>query len=246
MTKTTTVSPIPVSIHPSSFVEPSITELTAGDVIRLYHKQESKRRRNDDEYGQSDVPISFRSVPEGLLEVLDEVSSSIGVRKSVITKCLSHHAMSWYQSLPQVSLLSTIYKSLHTRSDGFPDIIRKVKRDDYEFLHPRSAGPRSAGASAGILRTVAFVLGYFGDIGDVLGIPAYKMFLTGLCWSVSTNTEGWSAEAVTKFLTPESENIRAYLGERLLILDYADKMVGLRQGDQRVVDYLKDMENRQW
>jgi hypothetical protein len=238
---TKAVSSIPVSIRPDSFTEPSISELTAGDVIRMYHTQESKRKRNDDEYGQSDVPISFRSVPEGLLEVLDEISSSIGVRKSIVTKCLSHHAMSWYQSLPQVALLSRIYKSLHTRSDGFPDITRKVKRDDYEFVHPRSTG-----TNIGVLRTVAFVLGYFGDIGNVLGIPAYKMFLTGLCWSVSTNTEGWSKNAVTKFLVPEGENIQAYLSERLLVLDYADKTVRLRQGDKQVIDYVKDMGNREW
>ena len=237
MTKSTT--PSPVSIHPSSFTEPSINELTAGDVIKMYQVQESKRKRGDENYEQSDVPIPFRSVPDGLLETLDEVVNTIGLRKPVITRCLSHHAMAWYQSLPQVSLLSQLYKTVHTRSDGFPDIIRRVQRDDYEFLHARPAG-----GSVGVLRTVSFILGYFSDLSAMLGIPTYKLFLSGLCWSLATNTEGWAANTVSKFLRPESQNMLVYLGERLLVLDYADKLVRLRQGDADVLEYVKGLGGR--
>lgn len=230
-----------VPLNPSSFVEPSIIELTAGDVIRMYHTQEAKRKRVTDVYGESDVAVPFRSAPEGLLEALDEIADVSGMRRSVITKCLSHHIMAWYQYLPQVSLLSRLYKSVQVQSDGFPDIMRKVKRDDYEFVHPRAINP-----SVGLLRTVAYVIGYLGDISGILGIPSYKLFLTGLCWSLSTNTEGWAKDTVSRFLVPERDGVLSYLGERLLTLDYADKLARLRHGDAQTVEYIKSLDDRKW
>jgi len=35
-----------------------------------------------------------------------------------------------------------------------------------------------------------------------------------------------------------------YLGERLLVLDYADKLVRLRQGDADVLEYVKGLGGR--
>ena len=238
MTKAESTS---VLLNPSSFVDTDVTDLTAGEVILRYQGQEAKRRRNDDDYSQSDVPVPFRNAPDGLLEALDEVSSTIGIRKSIVTKCLSHHAMAWFQSMPRVAVLSQLYKTVHTQSDGYPDIIRRVKRDDYEFLHPRPVIK-----SVDSLRTVAFILGYYGDLSDVLGIPAYKMFLAGLCWSLSTNVEGWATNTVAKFLLPESQNIKRYLGERLLSLDYADKLVRFRQGDEKMTEYVDGLGKKNW
>lgn len=230
-----------VSIHPSTFVDPSIADLTAGDVVRLYLPQESKRKRNAENYGESDVAISFRSVPEGLLEALEDVHSSSSFHKSIITKCLSHHIMAWYQSMPQVTLLSYLYKTVQLRSDGFPDVVRRMKRDDYEFVHPITYEHNT-----GTVRTVAFVLGYLEDVSAVLGVPVFKLFLSGLCWSISTNVEGWSKDNISKFLLPEARNIQVYLDERLLALDYANKLVKLRRGDIDVVEYVKNLGGQKW
>lgn len=223
------------SILPSSFVDSSLSELTAGDVIRKLHIDEAKRRRNAEDFNQSDVAIRFRSVPDGLIESLDGVSASCGMSRPVVTKCLSHHAMSWYQGMPQVKMLSSLYKAFLDNSDGFTDIARRVKRDDYEFYKSVDFDAPSS------LRTAEFIASYFNELGKALGIPSYKLFLTGLCWSISTNVEGWTVNTVSKYLVPEVKNMQTYIGERILTLDYAEKVIKLRQGDPLTVAYVKSL-----
>jgi len=227
-----------VSIRPEDFVTPNILDMSAGEVIRSLAGREAKRRRNADDYSESDVAITFRSAPEGLLEALGEISNVSGVRQSVITKCLSHHVMAWYQSLPQVSLLVKLYRSVQGKSDGFPDIIRKAQREDYEF-----AFPRSMGIGMGQLRTVSFVVGYLGDISSATGIPLYKLFLTGLCYSLSTNDDGWVKDTVSRFFIPERDGVLAYLREHILTLDYTNRLARLRRGDIEMIQYVESLEN---
>ena len=230
-----------VSLQPSSFTDPSIVDLTSGEIIRMYLSEETKRKRNADNHNDSDVAISFRTVPEGLLESLDDIHHSTGFSRSVVTKCLSHHVMAWYQSMPKVTLLTGLYKNVQLRSDGFPDVVRKMKRDDYEFVHPRAYT-----TSVGVLRTIAFVTGYLDDIGAILGLRPYKLLLSGFCWSLSTNTEGWSQGTISKFLSPEADSIQVYLGERLLALDYANKLLKLRRGDKQVMEYVRNLSSQGW
>ena len=230
-----------VSIHPSTFADPSIVDLTAGDVVRMYLSQETKRKRDSDNPNELDVAVSFRSVPEGLLESLDDIHNSTGFSQSIVTRCLSHHVMAWYQSMPQIALLTHLYKTVCLRSDGFPDVVRKMKRDDYEFAHPRTFV-----TSVRVLRTVSFVMGYLGEIGAVLGILPSKLLLSGLCWSLSTNVEGWSSATITKFLSPEADNLQVYLGERVLVLDHANKLLKLRRGDKQVMEYVRSLRSQEW
>lgn len=238
---TVTTNNKPVSIHPSTFADPSIVDLTSGEVVRMLLTQESKRKREGDNHSELDVPVSFRSVPEGLLEALSSIHNTTGFSQSLITRCLSHHVMAWYQSMPQVTLLTHLYKTVELRSDGFPDIVRKMARDDYEFNHPRTFV-----TSVRILRSVEFVMGYLGEIGAVLGIQPPKLLLSGLCWSLTTNVEGWSQDTISKFLSPEANNIQVYLGERILALDYVNKLLKLRGGDKQVAEYVRNLSSQGW
>lgn len=230
--------PKPVSLSPVQFVEPSIYEMTAGDVIRQYHIQEAKRKRDEGEYKERDVMVSFRTAPDGIIGAVDNVARRSGMRKSVITKCLSLHLMSWYQSLPQVAVLVDTYQTLQDNADGYPDIWRKMESDGYEFMCPRS----TAGNNKSYMRTIAYILGYLGDISDPLGVPASKLFLVGLCWSLSTNTERWADATVRKYLLPEAERMIDYINERVSLFRYIDELIKVRCGLRKVEDITSELK----
>jgi hypothetical protein len=230
--------PRPVSLSPVQFADPGIHELTAGDVIRLYHNQEAKRKRDEGDYKERDVLITFRTAPDGLLGCLDNVADITGMRKSVVTKCLSLHLMSWYQNLPQVKAITETCKALRAKADGHPDIWRKMESDSYEFVCTRGVGGDKA-----YMRTVAYVLGYLGDISGPLGVPANKLFLAGLCWSIATNIENWSNVTVEKYLLPERDRMLDYINERVSLFRYVNEVLRVRSGEIKVEDISEDLKS---
>ena len=217
--------PKPVSLSPLQFADPSIHELTAGDIIRMYHNQEAKRKRDDGEEGQRDVPLTFRSAPEGLLSALHSISATTGISKAIITRCLSHHILSWYQNMSQVAELERLHKIVYISADGYPDISRLLEHPSYEFYHVAADIPRTS------VRTVSFVMGYLDGISVVLGAPVFKLLLSGLCWSITTNSEGWAGQYVKKYLDPEWKRMVQHLRERVLLFQYIEELLKMRQED---------------
>lgn len=226
------------SIKPTSFKKPVLADMTAGDVIAANHVQEAKRLRDEGDYKERDVMISFRSAPDGLIGTIDGISQQTGFHKSVVTKCLSLHLMSWYQSLPQVSALTDSYKKLQAQADGHPDIWRKMQSDSYEFVCPRGVG---ANSNKAYMRTIAFVIGYLDDISDALGVPTSKLFLAGLCWSVSTNIDGWMNETVARYLRPESEKMTKHIIERVSLFRYVGELLAVRRGLKTIEEVTEEL-----
>lgn len=193
----------------------------------MYHNQEAKRKRDDGEEGQRDVPLTFRSAPEGLLSAVHSISAMTGISKAIITRCLSHHVLSWYQSMPQVVELEGLHKTVYLSADGYPDISRLLERPSYEFHHPAADIPRTS------IRTVSFVMGYLDGVSVTLGVSVFRLFLSGLCWSVATNAEGWAGQYVRKYLDPEWKRMERHLRERVLLFRYIDELLKMRseEGD---------------
>ena len=225
------------NLKPSTFVKPVLADLSAGEVIRANHTNEAKRSRDQGEYAERDVMISFRSAPDGLIGAIDGIARDTGLHKSVVTKCLSLHLMSWYQSLPQVAGLTTAYGKLRTLADGYPDAWRKMESDSYEFVCPRSTG-RSEKA---YMRTIAYVLGYLDDISDPLGVPSSKLFLAGLCWSISTNQENWLNITVKKYLVPERDKMVRHIGERVSLFRYINELILVRNGSRDIKELTQEL-----
>ena len=215
----------PVNLAPSAFQEPDVYELPADEVLRLLHRQESKRGRDSGEPSQREVAVEFRSAPEGLFVVLDHISLKTGMSRAVITKCLSHKVMAWYRNIPQVGELVRLYREVHLSADGYPDAVRLLNRSAYEFSHTADVEER------GRLRSIAFVRSYLSELGPVLGAPAYRLFLSGICWAISTSTEEWSEQSVNQYLVPEGEHLMAYINERMLLFHYIGNLLSLRRGE---------------
>lgn len=226
------------SLRPSDFVNPALADMSVGDVIRDIHVREAKRSRDTGEYEERDVLISFRSAPDGLIGALDGIARQTGMHKSVVTKCLSAHLMSWYQCLPQVGALVSAYNALSSAADGYPDIWRKMSSDSYEFVCPRGIGTRSDKA---YMRTIAFVLGYLGNLSDPLGVPVTKLFLAGMCWSITTNTENWLSATVDKYLIPERDKMLNHINERVSLFRYIEELILVRNGKKDINKTTKEL-----
>lgn len=213
------------SIKPKDFVKSSLADSTAGDVIRHLHSEESSRRRDSGEEDQRDVAISFRVAPEGLLSSINTISLLTGMNKAVITKCLSRHAMSWYQSLTQLPELERLYQPTYVLTDGHDDLSRLLSRPGYEFFKPASGLIKTS------VRTVSFVLGYLDGVSGYSGVAVSQLLLSGLCWSISTNKEGWVTQSTQKHLAPEWKRLIRHLKERVLLFQYIDAVIALRKSE---------------
>ena len=215
----------PVSIHPSSFSD-NLADLPIEDVVARIKNEERVRRDNLDDMSQRSVPIRFRSRPASLEMCIDELRESLEVGGQVLTRCMCRQAEAWFRSLTQISVLTSVYRAVRRDSDGHIDIEEQLKRNNsFNFITTVPVGGSGMTSYSG----VAWVRDYLSDLSAPLGTPTYRLFLLGLCWSVSTNVSSVRGHAIQRYLRPEVDRFLQYLHERMLLLAYFGDVLRNRQ-----------------
>jgi len=213
------------SIAPSSFTD-SLHNLSIEEVVARFGDEERKRKDNHDDIGQRAVPIRFRTRPIGLEMSIDELHENLGVGERVLTRCMSRHAESWLQSLPQIASVVELYREVRRKADGQEDIEEWLKRGSNFDLY--GGGRRvTAGAGMSSYSSTGWIRDYISELSSPLGIDSYKLFLIGLCWSASTNTSGCRQESISKYLTPETKRFVLHIQKRELLLDCYNRILDL-------------------
>lgn len=220
--------PKSVSIHPKTFVDESLCDLSINVVVDRLKDEERLRRDTCDELGERPVPISFRSRPAGLEMSIDELHESLDVGEQVLTRCMCRHAESWLRSLELVGVIVPVYKIIRTAADGRIDVESKLKHsDNFNFI---TNIPVSSFSGSGVTSysSISWVRSYFNELADPLGIPAYRLSLMGYCWSVTTNTINLRGNSIKQYLLPEVERFKQHLRERLKYLEYLSSIINDR------------------
>jgi len=179
-------------------------------------KDKEKRRHTDKEAredeNQQEAIIGFRALPSGLLMSLDAAGRRCNVSRGLLTKCLSHQIMAWYESIPRLKELSNLFHIAGDTADdlGYPDLYDGMRDTGYSFIHTST---RLAS-----LRTINWVKSGLYQLAQPLGLPVSILFAVGLCRSVITTSSGRSQGTIEKYLTEEVAKLNQHIEERFIRL----------------------------
>ena len=204
----------PVSILPSSFAsDGGYLDMTPEEVVAATLDIEKRRHKiaKDDEQQQECV-ISVRDTPTGLMPLLTILSHDLGISRSLLTRCLSHRVAVWFDSLPGIMDVATLFYTTYQEAvdSGFPDICDGSRNCSYSFNN--SAGKPNT------FRSIIWAREKMLNLSLPLGLGSGHLFTIGICDSLLTSSIGKGM--VEKYLRPEIESFSVYLKERVDDVQY--------------------------
>lgn len=196
-----------VGLNPETFsTDGGLLDLSLEEVVSLHLDQEKRRHkeRRDDENQQEDI-VGCRSVPTGLVMALDSCVNRLGITRSLLTRCLSHQAAAWVESLPKVKELTKLFNDARDAANdyGYPDLYESMNIV-YSF---RSVSPHPV-----TFRTIRWVKNNLLAVARPLGMSVGALFVVGLCFSLSKATEGGKG-TVVKYLSSEVAGFTRHVEE---------------------------------
>ena len=200
-----------VPINPSQFAEDGgLLDLSMEEVVALFLDREKRRHKEakDDENQQEDM-VGCRAVPTGLVMALDSGAQSLGLTRSMLTKCLSHQMAMWFDSLPRIKVLCELFDVARYAATefGYPDLYDGM-RPNYEFS---SSSPRTIS-----FRTIRWVKNKLSTVSMPLGIPSGYLFAVGLCYSLSRIGDVRFKGTVIKYLSSEVARFSQHVEEQFI------------------------------
>lgn len=212
-----------VNLNPSHHSD-DIDPLNASmeDVVAFFIDREKRRKRDfPDDDSQKETTIGIKPVPGGLVALLDYVAYDSGVSRALITRCLSHRIAAWYESLDSIRDILPIYRDvqLHALDGGLPDILDRIRAVTYR------SSVSCYGASS--FRTIAWVQARLSDLVGPLGVPIQYLFSIGLFESL-VSTDSGRYKGTLDVFRRELENFTTYLGQRLIDVGSARKLIDYR------------------
>ena len=197
-----------VPISPGQFAEDGgLLDLSLTEIVSLFLDKEKRRHKDakEDENQQEDV-VGCRTVPTGLLMVLDGNARRLGITRAMLTKCLSHQIVVWLDSLDRIGTITDLYNIACDAAEeyGYPDLYDKMA-PNYKFA---SSDPRKV-----TLRTIRWVKNKLYALSQPVGIPAGAIFVVGLCYSL-TRAGNESKGTVNRYLSEEISRFVRCVDER--------------------------------
>ncbi len=212
-----------VNINPSQFADDGgLLDMTMEELVGMFLDQEKRRHKiSKEDDNELEVVITAKTLPMGLVAILNIASHKLGVSRSVLTRCLSHQIAVWYDSIHGLSELSEKFYDAYQKAldHGHPDLCSRVKKMQYTF--------GSADESMTSFRSILWVLNKLNGLSLPLGLPAGTLFTVGLCRSVSISSENY-ADTRSRFIKSEVDKFELSLGERLIEIRGFHDMVDYR------------------
>jgi len=189
------------------------------DVVALFLEREKRRHKEaKDDENQAEVVIGCRQSPVGLYEVIDSMAHRLGITQSLLTRCLSHQVISWYDSIPGLQLLVTEYYDAHDKAIviGKPELCSRLSNSGYSFS--------KSSASPVYLKSITWVRSKLTSLSRPLSVPVGLLFLAGLCWSLSCSADE-SYRVVGSAFKSEADGLASYVEERFILVRDFHKLV---------------------
>ncbi len=202
-----------IPIAPSQFAEDGgLLDLTMEDVVSLFLEREKRRHKDaKEDENQSEVVVSAKATPMGLLAVLNLASEDLGISRSMLTKCLSHQVACWYDSISTLGQLHESFYAAYGRaiSAGHPDLCDGFRNTSYQYDHALTDQSTT-------LRTIMWVFNKLSRLATPLGLSPTMLFHIGLCWSVARSSNEVYKGTIDRFLRVEPDKLTRYVGERFV------------------------------
>lgn len=199
-----------VSIRPSEFSSsPDLLNATMEEAVALSIDKERQRHKmaKDDE-NQQECIVGCRVVPTGLILALDTQADRLGISRALLTRCLSHQVMAWFESQQRISDLVNVFNTARSAANdfGYPDLY-----DDalpaYSFAN---TSPKST-----TFRTIQWVKNSLAQISRPLYAPTNALFAIGLCSSLSRAADGGHG-TTEKYLVVEVSKFLSHVEEQFI------------------------------
>jgi len=218
-----------VSINPSTFVDYCLVDKPMEDVVAMF-KDEERKRSDKWDFPENAASITYRSTIRGLEMSIDRICGRDGLNMGnlIFQRCLSHQIEKWFGSIPEISSIIDMYDSLLVLSDdkGFDDIgssIRDVKSFKLKNeVKPETPSGKSSFATVGMFKAAML------QRAKKVGIEMHLLMSIGLGWSISTNRSGWSEGSISMYFQQEVDHLKQHLRERLLYLEYCQRVADSR------------------
>ncbi len=202
-----------ILINPSSFAEDGgLLDLTMEEVVSLFHDREKRRHKDaKEDENQSEVVVSAKATPMGLMAVLNLASEDLGISRSMLTKCLSHQIACWYDSISVLGQLRESFYDAYGKaiSAGHPELCDGLRNSAYQYDHTLTDQSTT-------LRTIMWVFNKLSGLATPLGLSPTLLFHVGLCWSVSRSSNELYRGTIDKFLRAEPDKLVKYVGVRFI------------------------------
>lgn len=197
-----------VSLNPSDFAEDGgVLDLSLEEVVSLFIDKEKRRHKDakDDENQKEDI-FTFRGVPNGLMMALDGNARRLGVTRAMLTRCISHQVVAWYDSLPRIGEITGMFNIVCDAAEeyGYPDLYDNMTLN-YSFAN---SSLRNVS-----FRTITWVKNKLFAVSTPLGVPAGALFIVGLCCSL-TRAGDTTRGTIRKFLRAEVDKLLDHIDER--------------------------------
>ena len=205
-----------VNINPGAFAtESELLDLSMEDIVSLFKDKETRRhmdKETREDENQQETIIGFRALPTGLLMSLDAACRRCNISRGLLTKCLSHQIMAWYESIPRLKELSELFYTAGDTADdlGYPDLYDGMRDTSYSFARTTT---RLAS-----FRTINWIRNGLYQLAQPLGLPVSILFAVGLCQSVVTTGSGRSQGTIEKYLSEEVHKLNQHIEERFIRL----------------------------
>jgi len=202
-----------VSLTPTSFSNDSgLLDLSMEEVVALFLDKEKRRHRDaKDDENQQEAIVGSKIAPMGLVMSLDTACHRCsGISRAVLTRCLSHQVIAWFESNTRLKELSELFYLACEAADdlGYPDLYDGMQDAGYLFEH---ASPKPVS-----FRTINWVKSSLHKMAQPLGLAVGMLFIIGLCQSVVTTKSGRSQGTIEKYLSEEVDKFHTHVEERFI------------------------------
>jgi hypothetical protein len=181
-------------------------------VVSRFKDGEKKRNTRSEPDGQAEIFWPVRRAPSELLSSIKVVSNRLNVTRSVLTKCMSRHAISWYEQSASLSQLTADFNCIYAKikQRGYPALRHQADNlSGFEFVQPCDSLHIS-------ISTIAWVLSELRDIDEVARVGATDLLLLGFCWSLTTlDNQDWDRVSIETSFAPEVANWDEFLLDRI-------------------------------
>lgn len=228
-----------IPFNVGSFSDDSgVLDMSMEDVIlSMMDKEKNRAKIARDNEMEQEVLISFREAPLGLLPSLKSVCINLNVSSSMLTRCLSHQIVAWYENMTDTRLVNVAYNiTLDTMVKSGYTWLHKGLYREHNYTHTHQEDIKSS------IRSISWVRSKLSSMADPLGVPASRLFLVGLCQSLSNpiNTTDLGASALR--LREEVDNFRRFVSFRYESISASYRMLQIQAvRDGKVIPDLEDI-----
>lgn len=207
----------------------NLAELSLESVVARFQEKESKRpAKYDSEASEAEAArvVFVQHSPVELLSSLRAVATSLGVSRSLLTKCLSHQLIDWYNTSLGMSRLEVEYQDIYSRIQKRCYTTLRIQAENPAAFAFSSLEPLRRPTS---LTTIGWAWSRLSEIRDVTGVNATDLLLVGLVFCLTTSEGKQDDHTIRTCFLPERHSMEMLVRDRIIDVEALRKKYELRE-----------------